>query len=622
MKKLLALVLILALCTGCASKDTSSRQNNPAQEPELSVTESPAPQEQEPLDLSAVEVAPGFYNLSALPQLQNYSITDSQLDPENRLFFLTGEKGEILHRLDLNTGAEETLCTIPVQQSVDWISTSLLSAKPLAVCQSAFSQEAVYLVDGNGRLTSLQAPEGMVIATWNTYFNDTDCIWLDTATYQLVASPLSGAPARIVAQIPPDYFYATLTGLTPDGDAAVLSANCGRHDSVYLTVDLSSGEITGVYVQGEDSQDLNILTGGVSHIARYDDDMALYTLTAQENGRQVTATFDLHTLSDPDLPFQGQDWWLSAYTLQPFWGKTLAGADHYNQGHWLLLWDYSGAEAEETEVRTPVPYVPPEPVSQDALEERIKALEETYGISIHTGEDVNAPYPDYTLEPCLDLDAAAEALNTLEQAFALYPEDYFRQLGGETIRGFSFYLCGRMTPLDPSSNIDNPGGLSCQVDGVELLAFDITSEVRIQDVVHELTHVLDHWLSEGDVLDEDRWAAMNPEDFSYYYSYVDPNGESYEWAGSTAYTAWDSAYYDGNIDSVWFVDPYSTTFPTEDRARLMEFLLADADYRPDYFNSIHVQAKLNYYFLCIREKFDDSNWPELTSWEIALGPVG
>ena len=112
---------------------------------------------------------------------------------------------------------------------------------------------------------------------------------------------------------------------------------------------------------------------------------------------------------------------------------------------------------------------------------------------------------------------------------------------------------------------------------------------------------------------------MNPEGFDYYYAYIDPNGDSYEWSGSSEYTTNDSAWYDGDTDSVYFIDAYSTTFPTEDRARLMEYLLSDVDYGPPaYFASVHLQEKLTYYFQCIRTKFDTTNWPEQTSWEQML----
>ena len=618
MKRLLALALLLALLSGCGAASLPAGDMPP---------ETAAPEqmqaEAEGVDLQSIAVpgAEGFYDLTALPQLEAYDITDAQLSGDNRLYFLAGERGEHLHCLDLGTGQEELLCTIPIQEGVDWVSTALLSTQPLAVSQSAFTEEAVYVVGEEGALSRLQAPEGMTIATWNVYFTPSDCIWMDTANDMVIASPLSGEAARCVFQIPGDYFYCNLGGITADGTGAIITACCGREDDVCLTVSLDTGEITGIYWNDEHQEAQRRLQGGVLHEAVPDEAMERYTLTAQDAGSIVTAVFDLKTLAPEGIAVDGRDWWLDDSGVQSFWGRRLVTADHFEDRSWLLLWDYSGVQADPVRYIPLREYTPPEPVTSEKLAVRVQALEQTYGISIHYGEDVDAPFPDYTLSPCTDLSAAADVLNTLEETFALYPEDYFRQLGGDSIRGFSFFLCGRMTPLDPSASIDSPGGLTCLVDGVELLAFDITGAVRRQDVVHELTHVLDHWLWEGDVLNEARWAALNPTGFTYYSAYVNPEGESYEWAGSTEYTGWGDAYYEGDVDSVYFVDPYSTTYPTEDRARLMEFLLSEPDSVPDYFKSRHIQSKLDYYFQCIRQKFDDSAWPEQTSWEKALSDV-
>ena len=277
--------------------------------------------------------------------------------------------------------------------------------------------------------------------------------------------------------------------------------------------------------------------------------------------------------------------------------------------------------AEEVPLAELVPYEPPV-YDLGEISQRAEEMEETYGVRIYLGQEVtSAPFPDYTLEANEDLAYISDALDVLETALAYYPEGYLEQLGGDSVRELCFYLSGRMTPLDASVSIDDPGGLACQVDGLELLAFNV-DYIRPQDVVHELTHVLDHWLWEAGTLDEMTWSSMNPEDFDYYYAYMNENGESYEWAGDTKYTTWDSAYYGGDVDSVYFIDPYSTTYPTEDRARLMENVLASPGGSPESsFESVHLQEKLTYYFQCIRNTFDTTGWPEQTSWEAALASM-
>ena len=107
---------------------------------------------------------------------------------------------------------------------------------------------------------------------------------------------------------------------------------------------------------------------------------------------------------------------------------------------------------------------------------------------------------------------------------------------------------------------------------------------------------------------------MNPAGFSYYNSYIDENGESYEFSGSKAYTAEGGA----PDDEIYFIDAYSKTYSMEDRARLMESLLTGADPLINYGGCPHIQEKLAYYARFLRQNLDDGTWPARTEWEEAL----
>ena len=98
---------------------------------------------------------------------------------------------------------------------------------------------------------------------------------------------------------------------------------------------------------------------------------------------------------------------------------------------------------------------------------------------------------------------------------------------------------------------------------------------------------------------EEGWAALNPKGFQYCQSYTDVP---------------DSYYYDGNED--YFIDIYSRTFPSEDRARVMEYAMIGAEFCFDTYPGL--VEKLRYYSECIRDGFDTTGWPEVTKWEEML----
>lgn len=70
------------------------------------------------------------------------------------------------------------------------------------------------------------------------------------------------------------------------------------------------------------------------------------------------------------------------------------------------------------------------------------------------------------------------------------------------------------------------------------------------------------------------------------------------------------------METGYFVWSYACTFPTEDRATMMESAMSyDAGtmaWNPGLLN------KLKYYSQCIRDCFDTTGWPETLPWEIAL----
>ena len=280
----------------------------------------------------------------------------------------------------------------------------------------------------------------------------------------------------------------------------------------------------------------------------------------------------------------------------------------------LYLWDTSSCRAVKWESPSRSGYAAPETADYGALTDKAAKLEERYGIRILIGANIPAAFPDYSAEACTDAAVIDGSLSVLENVLSLYPDSYFTQLKGGYYRNIAFYLTGPLHPLDVTSNISNAGAFATESNGTMQLAFDLYDDLSPDTVIHELTHAADYRFAGEGLLNEDEWNSMNPEGFSYYFSYINESGESYETAGSPENTAVSGC----PADEVWFIDPYSKTYPMEDRARLMETLLSGRTPYSGCFRGLHVQEKLSFYFRFLRETLDDGSWPALTSWEEAL----
>ena len=69
-------------------------------------------------------------------------------------------------------------------------------------------------------------------------------------------------------------------------------------------------------------------------------------------------------------------------------------------------------------------------------------------------------------------------------------------------------------------------------------------------------------------------------------------------------------------NSGYFVCNYALTYPTEDRATLME--AAMENYTWDFEPGSGSRAKMQYHADCIRDCFDTTGWPATTLWEQVL----
>ena len=280
----------------------------------------------------------------------------------------------------------------------------------------------------------------------------------------------------------------------------------------------------------------------------------------------------------------------------------------------IYLWDTSSCRAVKWESPSISEYSAPETTDYGSLTEKAEKLEDRYGIRILIGANVPAEFSDYTAEACTDSAVIDGSLSVLENVLSLYPDTYFTQLKGGYYRNITFYLTGALHPLDVSNNISNASAFATESNGTMQLAFDLGDDLSPDTVIHELTHAADYRFAGEELLNEDEWNSMNPEGFLYYYSYINEKGESYETAGSLEHTAVSGC----PADDVWFIDPYSKTYPMEDRARLMETLLSGRTPYSGCFRGRHIQEKLSFYFRFLRETLDDGSWPSRTSWEEAL----
>ncbi|MGN0577777.1 MAG: hypothetical protein ACI4J4_04065 [Ruminiclostridium sp.] len=262
-------------------------------------------------------------------------------------------------------------------------------------------------------------------------------------------------------------------------------------------------------------------------------------------------------------------------------------------------------------------------------------IKSEYSIDVYYGNDGVRHFDGYAVFAETDEKLINNALVTLDGFLGKFPKGFFEEAMKRSYdcRGISFYLTGKIIPdLNESQSISDAAAFVFSENGCQLMVMDITQSNNLEkNLAHELMHIIEDSMY-GMYLDENgdityreifsRWDMLNPADFQYYYSYTDENGFTINYSGSEY---GGDTYYEGSsadINSIYFVDGYSMTYPHEDRARIFENIAtASPDALPTYFKGTAMQLKTAYLCACIRESFDCITDDTVLFWESGINPA-
>lgn len=244
------------------------------------------------------------------------------------------------------------------------------------------------------------------------------------------------------------------------------------------------------------------------------------------------------------------------------------------------------------------------------LEERAAAMGEEYGVVIIMGDGIlECPTVQYEYVVSNNILRIEKTLDVLDKTLSKYPKGMLAQLEQKEYgcSKLHIYLSGGIVPNGEEAIA--AAGLYNLYDGFNYMMVDITQFATLETTIyHEMFHAFEYatdW--EPGAWDADVWNAFNPEGFEYDNNYI-ANQEN----ADISYTA------GAGEENAYFVDTYAKSYAHEDRARIMEYAMLDAnDSQRDLISSEPIQKKLRYMCKVLREYFDTTGWPEQTVWEQA-----
>lgn len=247
-------------------------------------------------------------------------------------------------------------------------------------------------------------------------------------------------------------------------------------------------------------------------------------------------------------------------------------------------------------------------------------LEEEYGIEIYIGEECGNTMPDYSIKPLTDYTITDSAIDILAEELSRYPKDFFRQFQCEQLMGLEIHIASEIKGV-MEGTLGYAGGITTTDGGWVIVVLDCQNLDVLPSVInHELCHAIDYKCDTDEEIFiklEEEWGALNPPGYIYMNSYSDWGDGNFNYQEYEKYIYEIMWHSDGDLSNTYFVDTYGAINEDEDRARLFESVMSDANYDIDFDAAPHLKEKLNFYVECIRAVFDTTGWKDVP-WEVYM----
>ena len=255
------------------------------------------------------------------------------------------------------------------------------------------------------------------------------------------------------------------------------------------------------------------------------------------------------------------------------------------------------------------------------LKARVDALSEKYGIDIHISNECKQYLGGYLVFAENRRANIEEFLSVLEKELAKYPDDFFQTLlsGFYGPERFDLYLSGVIKGVGEYGTLEEAGGFALSAGDRYIIVLNIESSFSATPSFHhELSHIIEqrmlYYNDEPSLLTDEEWSKVCPDPALY----PEPYTEDYAQFGND--TLQKLVYFSTDDENVYYIDGYSCTKATEDRARLLEHAMTYEDSYVRFKNCPHLLAKLNLYADAIEQVFGTplipaklrvENWREL-----------
>ena len=247
----------------------------------------------------------------------------------------------------------------------------------------------------------------------------------------------------------------------------------------------------------------------------------------------------------------------------------------------LYRWTVADTPVADDSLYTGLRYTASQPDTAGIADCKLRAqsLRDAYGLNLYLWDDAEDGAGEYCQTEEHRVSVMTAAMDDLEEMVSTFPEGFLSKAG------VSFYLVGSLPDGANKAQFWDAGGCHVVLTGEDTLKSFLWGLGFAID-----TYVLNH------CREFDNWDDLNPSGFRYTYDYEE-NALREDW--------------EEDLDC--FIDLESMSFPTEDRSRIFVYALLPEG--AEYFRQRDLQDKLEQVCEAIREAYEWERSSEVYPWE-------
>lgn len=232
----------------------------------------------------------------------------------------------------------------------------------------------------------------------------------------------------------------------------------------------------------------------------------------------------------------------------------------------LYVWDYNKNVINEN--------MKERNISKIESYELVNKIKNSFNVNINIYDKGIRYFNDFYALPSNDIELTLDRLKETYEVLNYFNKDFFDKFNINDNLGIEIYLTGKVSPSNLETQISNPSAYSLVMNKTYIIALNINTKEYKKTLCHELMHTIENnmlYLYENKIIEKpfNKWNTLNPKNFDYNNSYTDETNEEYTIS---------------NNKDIYFIDSYSKTYPSEDRARIFEQLCNSKNVLNEYSN--------------------------------------